>query len=657
MKPSLPVLFAVLASVACATSFSQAAFFDQPVYHPIVGAAAEAMPARDLHSRAELEAFIDGVLAVQFKKDHIAGATVAVVKDGKLFFAKGYGYEDVDKLVPVDPDRSLFRAGSISKLFTWTAVMQLVERGQLDLDQDVNLYLRDFKIPATFTHPVTLRNLMTHTPGFEDGGIGYLFSRHQEDLLPLGAWLERHLPARVRPPTTDFDTGSGASYSNWGAALAGHIVATVSGMSFDDYVERNIFQPLGMAHSTFREPLPQELSAHLSPSYGFADGFFENRGFEFVHSAGPAGSLSTTATDMAKFALAHLQDGAVGDAHILKPETALLMHRRALSLDPAMNGVTLGFVENWVNGRRTIGHNGDTVYFHSDLTLVPEAQLALFSSYNSDTAGSAPGELAHAFLQRYFPGQLPEIKPRADANVRNAHYAGSYRLLRRSYTKVEKAFVALVGDINVKALPDGTLSIFNPIDRLPARWVEVGDGVFRKTDDELYVAFKGDRDGHATNFIGSFPPPVTAERIAGYERTSFHALLIAVSLALFISTLVTAFRRLRARDLGAGLLKWAWPTLAVAAALYIGFLVGIVVVISGGIEALIFAYPPSFYLALTLPLLAIPPTVCAVVCVFSLWWRRAWSTGARLHYTVATLAALVFLWVLNYWNLLGYRFG
>jgi len=203
-------------------------------------------------------------MVTRIRSQHIAGATIATVRDGELFFAKGYGYEDIEKKVSVDPEQTLFRVGSTSKLFTWTAVMQLVEEGKLDFDADVNTYLTDFKIPDTYPEPITVRNLLRHTAGFEDGGLGYLYERSPDGFVHLGEFLSLYMPARVRPPATDFASSIGAAYSNWGAALAGHIVATVSGMSFDEYIERRILQPLGMTRSTFREaPIPRSRGAHV----------------------------------------------------------------------------------------------------------------------------------------------------------------------------------------------------------------------------------------------------------------------------------------------------------------------------------------------------------------------------------------------------------
>ncbi|HEX2993227.1 MAG TPA: serine hydrolase, partial [Anaerolineales bacterium] len=211
---------------------------------------------------AEMEAFLDGVIDSQMKENHVPGAVVTVVKDGVVFLSKGYGYADLETRVPVDPERTLFRPGSVSKLFIWTAVMQLVEQGKLDLNADINHYL-DFTIPNTFSEPITLRHVLTHTSGFEEVNQD-LVALHPEGMLALGEYLAKNLPARVFPP------GSVMAYSNYGASLTAYIVERVSGLSFDTYVEQNIFVPLGMDHSTFRQPLPESLSTEMASGYNFS---------------------------------------------------------------------------------------------------------------------------------------------------------------------------------------------------------------------------------------------------------------------------------------------------------------------------------------------------------------------------------------------------
>src|SRR5436305_3499515 len=307
----------------------------------------------------DVEAFLAGFMPMQLERENIAGAVVCVVKDGKVLFSKGYGYSNVEKKTPVSPDNTLFRPGSISKLFTWTAVMQLVQHGKLDLDRDINDYL-DFKIPPAFSKPITLRNLLTHTPGFEETVKG-LFIPENATVLSLKEYLTRHLPRRIFPP------GVVPAYSNYGVTLAGYIVERVSGREFNDYVTENIFKPLGMLHSTFAQPLPPDLKPLMSAGYEL--GSDKPKAFENVQVA-PAGALSITAADISHFMIAHLQDGKFENAQILSPEVARQMHSRQLCFHPELNGMALGFYEENQNGHHIIGHGGDTLYFHSDLHLV-----------------------------------------------------------------------------------------------------------------------------------------------------------------------------------------------------------------------------------------------------------------------------------------------
>jgi CubicO group peptidase (beta-lactamase class C family) len=274
-----------------------------------------------------------------------------------------------------------------------------------------------------------VRNLFTHTPGLEDGALGYLMARDVQSETPIEKALALHIPARVFAPTTDFTDGRIAAYSNWGAALAGLIVEDVSGTPFADYVQKNIFEPLGMKSSTFNQALPPELAAQSSIGYSYEMGAFKPHPFEVINGFEPAGSMSATATDMAKFMIAHLNDGELDGKRILKHETAKLMHARAFSPNPHVNGSGLGFYEGYINGYRLIGHGGDSLYFHSEMMIIPEAKVGLFVSYN--TASSLPidnrGDLLKQFMNRYFPAKLPELKPSKDAMKDLLKYAGSYR--------------------------------------------------------------------------------------------------------------------------------------------------------------------------------------------------------------------------------------
>jgi CubicO group peptidase (beta-lactamase class C family) len=275
---------------------------------PTVGtvhASPPALTATDVH------AFLDGLVPYAIHRGDVAGATIVVVKDQHILFAQGYGFADLKTRAPVIADKTLFRPGSVSKLFTWTAVMQLVEQGRLDLDKDVNTYL-DFKVPEKFGRPITLRNIMTHTAGFEEVVSDTLIEK-ADKLYPLHDYLVKHMPERIFPP------GKVVAYSNYATAMAGYIVQRVSGERYEQYIDDHIFKPLGMTNSTFFQLPPLALLKNVATGYKQAsDG--KPIPYEIVEPA-PAGSLASTATDMARFMMAHLNGGAYGSARILKPET------------------------------------------------------------------------------------------------------------------------------------------------------------------------------------------------------------------------------------------------------------------------------------------------------------------------------------------------
>jgi CubicO group peptidase (beta-lactamase class C family) len=274
----------------------------------------------------EAEGFMDGVMEAQQKAHHFAGAVAVIVRDGEVVFEKGYGFSDFSARKAVDPKRTLFRIASNSKMFVWTSVMQLVEDGKLDLHTDVNRYLKGLQIPDTFPEPVTLENLMTHTAGFEDKVIG-LFAHEREKVLPLAELMKRDTPHRIFPP------GKVTAYSNYGTALAALIVEQTAGMPFEQYLNERILKPLGMEHATLAQPLPPVLAPDMSKAYRWSGGELQEQPFEYVPWA-PCGAMSVSGEDMARFMMAHLNEGALGNARILKPETAKEMRQKLTSFSP-----------------------------------------------------------------------------------------------------------------------------------------------------------------------------------------------------------------------------------------------------------------------------------------------------------------------------------
>ena len=393
-------------------------------------------PTHEL-SAADVDAWLDGYLPYALAQADIAGAVVVIVKDGQVLTQRCYGYADVAARRHIDPATTMFRPGSISKLFTWTAVMQLVEAGKIDLDVDVNRYL-DFSIPPFDGKPITMRNIMTHAPGFEAALKHLIVFQGSGPVPSLGDALKERLPKRVFAP------GTTGAYSNYAVGLAGYIVARVSGMPFEDYVERKVFAPLNMTHSTFRQPLPASLAPFMSKGYRLAS--LDPEPYEIV-TLPPAGSAAVSAADMAKFMIAHLDQGA----GLMQPATAQMMHDPAHIAVPGVDRMALGFIEQRVNGLEAIGHGGDAINFHSDLWLLPAQHVGLFMSMNSAGIGRATHEIRLALLQqfaeRYFPEASPA--PRVELSTAKEHA----KMLTGSYIASNGSFSNFVDVTNFLGQP------------------------------------------------------------------------------------------------------------------------------------------------------------------------------------------------------------
>jgi CubicO group peptidase (beta-lactamase class C family) len=607
---------------------------------------------------ADLAAFIDGAMAAHMPAQEIPTAVVAVVKDGQILFSKGYGFADREKRTPVDPARTLFRPGSVSKLFTWTAVVQLHERGLLDLDADINTYLKDFQIPATFPQPITMKHLLTHTPGFEDGALGFLFVRDPSKIVPLSQSLAAHIPRRVRPP------GTFSSYSNWGTAVAGLIVANISGMSFEEYVEKNILQPLGMEHSTFREPLPENLAPYIATGYRYRAGVFKPEGFEYIANFAPAGGLSASAEDMARFMIAHLQLGQFGGKRILEEGTARKMHSQIYTLDPRLPGMAYGFYESEMNGQRIIGHGGDTLWFHTNLALLPAHNLGLYVSYVTG-GGRARLELLKGFLDRYFPEPGgPVLKNPADFKERGRRFAGAFRFTRHNWSTIEK-LLALASTLTVSINADGNL-VLSGLGENPMQFVEVEPLLFRQIDGWQTLAFKEDPSGGISHMFIGMLPFMPTYRVPWYEAPPVGYLPVIVGLLLCLTILISAFYhwRLARHSPAAGAVspgaRWAMRLAVLTALLTLVFAVSLVAVIQAGQDDLIYELPRSLTAVLILPHLTALLSVALVAFALLSWFRSyddwGWRFFRRVHYSLFALAMLALTWFYLHWNLLGFKY-
>jgi CubicO group peptidase (beta-lactamase class C family) len=639
------------------------------------------------------ESFFDERIENQLEENNIAGATVSVVADGEIAFAKGYGYADVEAEEPVQADRTLFRIGSVSKSVTGTAVMRAMENGDVSLDTDVNEYLDEFQVPAAYDEPVTLEHLGTHTAGFEEKTVG-LFAR--DNPAPLDEAV-RDAPARVRPP------GELASYSNYGVGLEGHVLAEAAGTEFAEYVREQVFEPLGMERSTFRQP-PPELEDSTSKGYIYANGEFQEEGFEYVPLR-PAGSMSATATDMARFMLVHLNGGTFEGTRFLEEETTEGMHEGRFTNHPAINSVGYGFYEIDRDGTRMIGHNGATILFHSMMSLFPDENLGVFVSYNTANAGGVYQDLIGAFIDEYITTEEPETIEPDGMPTRSDELEGWYRTTRISETTYEKVFgVANVTEARVE--DDGTLVTAPLVPQAETkRWVEVEPLVFREEEGYEHLAF-GEEDGEITHFFYDANPVGGNEKLSRTEDPNFQSAVFGASSLVLLSGMAgwsgaslwrRAIRRFASYrdkeeaeggdtedsdegtenaesstdkqeetedetnldegksetdDEGVRRRRFARWTAGMAGAGLLGTLIGFMLVLVIDPFSVVYGMPGWFLVVRALPLVGFVATVAAAGFGVLAWRDGYWNLLHRIHYTLMLVASFLLVWLLAYWNFL-----
>lgn len=596
----------------------------------------------------DVNAWLDGFVPYALSNADIVGAVVTVVRDGQVVANRGYGFSNLEDRTPVDPNATLFRPGSISKLFTWTAVMQQVEAGAIDLDADINTYI-DFAIPAYEGQPITMRQIMTHTTGFEEVIRDLISSDPASGDITLGDYLKTHIPARIYPP------GTMPAYSNYATALAGYVVERVSGEPFADYIQHRIFDPLGMRNSTFAQPLPDAMNPAMSGGYkNVADG--EAQIFEIIPAA-PAGALTTTGADMALFMNAHLNDGA----GLMSAETARMMHEAIDQKFPSVNSMALGFYQENYGGQRIIAHGGDTQWFHSNLSLMLDQNVGVYISLNSGGGGSLGASLLRwefmdAFVNRYYPvDRAADPEPLATALEHGAAVVGDYESARRSETN--PMFAAyFVGQTTVAMLPNGDLvgpGLPNTNGQ-PKHWREVSPWVWRALGSDERMSARVDENGRVTAI--AFEPlsfAIPSTRAPWYRSKSLLLPLFGVAMGVLLLTLLSWPIRALARRAHKtpfpyeGARAQAHRLPAVVSLFAVGYVGAWIAFIAWLMESLTSnsgATAPTLFTVLyvggLLPILAVAGAALANVSL----WRAPSSWFAKLWGALVLLSALVILW-------------
>lgn len=607
-----------------------------------------------------IEAFFDGIISTHMKENKSPSGTISLVYRDRIIFSKGYGYQNIEKNIPVVADQTMFRPGSVSKLFTWTAVMQLKEQGKLDLDTDVNTYLKTFKIKDTYPgQPITLRHILTHTPGFEDGGLGYLIISDIDKAISLRDAMEKYQPKRVNPP------GVQSAYSNYATAIAGLIVSNISGMPFEDYIKKFIFVPLAMNHSSFEEPLPKELENNMAVGYAHEKGRFTEKPFEIISSFGPAGALSATSTDMANFALAFLNGGSFKGNYnvdgrnytnrILQEATVTEMLTQNFSHDSRFPGMALGFYESSVNGNRLVGHGGDTQYFHSDLAIDLENDLAIFVSFSSTGGAKVRSVIIPAFYNEFFPVALAPLSISEDFNERANRYAGSFLFWRSNFSTIEKIFFNLGSAVTVAPSSENTIIVTMGDD--VRQFIEIDENLFQERGGKNKIAFQENDNGEIIGMIFDSLPFMSMYKASMWKGDSFNYLFIGLSVIVFLGVMLRlAYQWSNYRSLPKGE-KDATTSAIVAAGLNLGFfIIGIIAFSIDGDTLFSEGITPLIKFWLLFPILATIAGGYQMYQSVIVWKNNYWSMWKKIRFSIISLCCLFMIWFYYYWNILGFNY-
>lgn len=618
--------------------------------------APEAQAAEGAVSAAELEAFLEPFMREQMKELHAPAAVLSFVQNGRLVFSKGWGVTDLDSPQPIHPDQTVFRMASISKVFTTTAIMQLVERGLVDLEADVNDYLTYIEIREAFNQPVRIWHLMTHTAGFEDRVVG-IAARHSED-RSLRRYLKENQPYRVMPP------GEQISYSNYSTNVLGLVVEEVTGQSFESYVRDNILLPLGMYHSSFaRRP---DLVASLPTGY-LREGDAVTKVPDFTINMVASSTLIGTAHDMARFMAAHLHEGAlppgydaepVATSRILRADTARRMHQTTFTQHPLLAGNAHGFWERHMQGLRLLEHAGEWFGYHCVMVLIPDLQTGFFLAHTGGDVRLRT-RLTKALVSRFLPRsslQAPALTSvgREVAPARN--YAGNYlwnRYVRRSFAKIVSLMDYWI--IRLDANDDGSLTIHYPGHLVPPeRFIPVDKDLFQREDGDGYLAFRSHGGGATHLYAHIYDLPIVAERVGILSLPAFQLHTGVGAAAITLSGLLllpmgALWRRRRGERLWVG---WHDRLALGVTATFLVFFAGMVVVLGPPtfIEPA-YGVPAGLQELVYMPVVGLGFTLLLLAGLVWAWMRGHGTWLGRVYLTLMALSALWLVYFLYEFNM------
>lgn len=603
----------------------------------------------------ELTRFVDEFFGENMDEFHIPGAAIAFVRGDEVIFKKGYGYADIENNIPVNPDKTLFDIASVSKLFTTTAVLQQAERGKIDLNRDVNSYLNKFQIDNSFDTPITVKDLIRHTTGFNNMNIDQ-GTKDKNKIKSLEQYLSTSIPRRIYRPGEFF------TYSNQGMSLAGYIVELVSGVPFSQNIEQNIFRPLAMDSSNFSQVLPVELENRKALGYRYSSKNVKyiRAGITYYY-AQPAAACSTTINDMTRFIIANLNEGRYEGRQILKKETMEEMHKQQFSHNTDMPGQAYGFWESYENNQRGLFHTGTTDGFANMLYILPEKKIGFILCYNR-AAERFRSEFLTSFLDRFYPTDINEgMKPLVGSEERVKPLEGLYWSVEKARFTMDKLEVLFSdGLIRAIAVGGGKLRLSGFWGEKLGEYIEIRPMVFKSVSRDDIITFRG--KGNGINEENLFIKNDAFRKAAWYESPTLYLFFMGISLLFllvafftwilkFIFRIVkkvphTAVIQLAAEAFGLFVISVCLISAAVSGAA-IGSL---------GKYAFLFGVPFVIKLMLALSLLVDCCTIGLIIFSILAWWKKYWTMAWRVQYTLVTISIIGYVAFMNFWNLIGFNY-
>ncbi len=603
--------------------------------------------------QSAMEAVIDKAFDKKVLERDVPGIGISAVHAGHLY-STSYSFGDRENRRVVEPARSIFHAGTLAHLVTTIAILQLYERGRIDLKEDVNRFLSTFRV---INGPLTVEHLLARTDGFEERaraayapGIG--------NLSDPETILAHQLPVPV------VRSGDYITYGTWGTALAGYIVEQVSEMPFAKFVDENIFQPMGMTSSSFEYILPNELALRALKTYYEEGGSLKP--MPTIYSTLPAADgLSTTVTDVANIMAMLLARGHFNEQQILKETTVEEMLCLRRNHHPSLPGSTFGFMEYREHGKSALICDGVGMGVRCRMFLLPAEDAAVFVIANS-SSGNFCELLTSAYVQHFYPSTTPPPKPASNFNFRADRFMGTYQYLHHERRSVSRFDSLRSGVVRVTNAGDGSLKL-TPVGPdnghggfvKPTRLLMIEEPVvFQREDNGARVAFQEDPNGLITHLYSGSGQLSAYRKMGSSETPQAITGLYALAMLVFATGLGVwgLYMINNTPKVGEGSAYVAGILGALISALDLVFGLGAYSYITrreGGLPAYSYVRPIPrairylFGLGVVNLLLTFVVSMCALLAL----QYEFWSSGLRVHYLVLTAAAMIFVWVQSKLNL------